>query len=217
VTRAGNGNSVRRDGPIAGIATTVEGVVQGPMAMKLKRTGRRSRCRMRRQAVEPAFGQIKQVGGTGSPCSGLNKANGEGAMISIVHNLLELARHETFRSQALGHPRRGFRLFDQPVDPVLPSEAINRSMCNVGAASPRGWRAGQKGNKLHRFCTRRCFKKDYRQRYEELTGRSLTRCPVCQRGEMLVIEVFPTTRPRRHKHPAPRPKPTDCHPFMDTS
>jgi hypothetical protein len=26
------------------------------------------------------------------------------------------------------------------------------------------------------------LKKDYRQRYEELTGRSLTRCPFCQQG-----------------------------------
>jgi hypothetical protein len=61
------------------------------------------------------------------------------------------------------------------------------------------------------------LKKDYRQRYEELTGRSLTQCPVCQHGEMLVIEVLPDTRPRRHRRPAPRPQFANCPPFMDTS
>src|SRR5215467_12464330 len=62
-----------------------------------------------------------------------------------------------------------------------------------------------------------CYlRKDYRQRYEELTGRSLTQCPVCQQGEMLVIEVLPDTRLRRHKPPAPRPQFANC-PFMDTS
>jgi hypothetical protein len=63
-----------------------------------------------------------------------------------------------------------------------------------------------------------CYlKKDYRQRYEELTGRSLTQCPVCQQGEMLVIEVLPDTRLRRHKRPAPPPQFAHSPPFMDTS
>lgn len=40
-------------------------------------------------------------------------------------------------------------------------------------------------------------KKDYRDRYQELTGVSLRTCPVCQRGHMLVIEVLqrPSIRP----------------------
>jgi hypothetical protein len=33
-------------------------------------------------------------------------------------------------------------------------------------------------------------KKDYRDRYEELTGTSLKTCPACRRGQMVVIEVF---------------------------
>jgi hypothetical protein len=33
-------------------------------------------------------------------------------------------------------------------------------------------------------------KKDYRERYEELTGKSLKTCPVCQKGQMVIIEVF---------------------------
>ena len=36
-------------------------------------------------------------------------------------------------------------------------------------------------------------KKDYRDRYEELTGVSLKTCPVCRRGQMVVIEVFQCT------------------------
>jgi hypothetical protein len=64
----------------------------------------------------------------------------------------------------------------------------------------------------------RCdLKKDYRQRYEELTGRSLTQCPVCQQGQMLVIELLPITRPRRHKRPGPRPQFADRPSVMDTS
>ena len=33
-------------------------------------------------------------------------------------------------------------------------------------------------------------KSDYRDRYEELTGKSLKTCPVCQKGQMVIIEVF---------------------------
>jgi hypothetical protein len=33
--------------------------------------------------------------------------------------------------------------------------------------------------------------KDYRERYEELTGRSLSRCPRCQQGQMVIVESLP--------------------------
>lgn len=33
-------------------------------------------------------------------------------------------------------------------------------------------------------------KKDYRDRYEELTGKSLKTCPICHQGQMAVIEIF---------------------------
>jgi hypothetical protein len=36
--------------------------------------------------------------------------------------------------------------------------------------------------------------KDYRDRYEELTGCSLRRCPVCQHGCMVTIQVLPAHR-----------------------
>jgi len=33
--------------------------------------------------------------------------------------------------------------------------------------------------------------KDYRERYQELTGRSLTLCPRCQKGQMVIVESLP--------------------------
>ena len=33
--------------------------------------------------------------------------------------------------------------------------------------------------------------KDYRERYQELTGHSLTFCPRCQKGQMLIVESLP--------------------------
>ena len=33
--------------------------------------------------------------------------------------------------------------------------------------------------------------KDYRDRYEELTGQSLQQCPQCRQGRMLVVEILP--------------------------
>jgi hypothetical protein len=38
--------------------------------------------------------------------------------------------------------------------------------------------------------------KDYRDRYEELTGISLRDCPVCRQGRMLLVEVFDRVRSR---------------------
>jgi hypothetical protein len=53
--------------------------------------------------------------------------------------------------------------------------------------------------------------KDYRDRYEELTGKSLRVCPVCQKGQMFVVEVFePTTQTTGAATRAPPP-------IMDTS
>jgi len=60
--------------------------------MKLKRAGRRSRYRLRKQIVEPVFGQIKQARGFRQfLLRGLNNVRGEWAMICTVHNLLKLA------------------------------------------------------------------------------------------------------------------------------
>jgi hypothetical protein len=39
--------------------------------------------------------------------------------------------------------------------------------------------------------------KDYRERYEELTGSSLWQCPVCHKGRMLAIEILPRNHSRQ--------------------
>lgn len=63
------------------------------MATKLKRAGRRSRYRLRKQIVEPVFGQIKHARGFRQfLLRGLDKVRGEWAMICTAHNLLKLAK-----------------------------------------------------------------------------------------------------------------------------
>jgi hypothetical protein len=57
--------------------------------------------------------------------------------------------------------------------------------------------------------------KDYRDRYEELTGKSLRICPVCQKGQMSVIEVFEATT--QTARAAPGARSTHQPPIMDTS
>jgi hypothetical protein len=42
--------------------------------------------------------------------------------------------------------------------------------------------------------------KDYSERYEELTGFSLWKCPVCHQGRMLLIQILP---PSPHRHLTP--------------
>ena len=63
------------------------------MGRKLKRAGRRSRYRLRKQTVEPVFGQIKQARGFRQfLLRGLDKVRAEWALICTAHNLLKLAR-----------------------------------------------------------------------------------------------------------------------------
>ena len=38
---------------------------------------------------------------------------------------------------------------------------------------------------------------NYRDRYEQLTGSSLSKCPVCHQGRMLMIEILPQS-PRQY-------------------
>jgi transposase len=66
------------------------------MALKLKRAGRRSRYRLRKQIVEPVFGQIKYARGFRQfLLRGLEKVRGEWAIICTAHNLLKLANATT--------------------------------------------------------------------------------------------------------------------------
>jgi transposase len=63
------------------------------MATKLRRAGRRSRYRLRKQIVEPVFGQIKAPRGFRQfLLRGLDKVRAEWAMICTAHNLLKLAK-----------------------------------------------------------------------------------------------------------------------------
>jgi transposase len=63
------------------------------MRRKLKRAGYRSRYRLRKQIVEPVFGQIKQARGFRQLLlRGIEKARAEWAMICTAHNLNKLAR-----------------------------------------------------------------------------------------------------------------------------
>jgi Transposase DDE domain/Transposase domain (DUF772) len=69
-----------------------QGSRKAAMAKKLKLAGHRSRYRLRKQIVEPVFGQIKHARGFRQfLLRGLNKVRAEWAMICTVHNLLKLA------------------------------------------------------------------------------------------------------------------------------
>ena len=76
----------------AGRRRSRKGTRVAAMATKLKRAGRRSRYRLRKQVVEPVFGQIKAARGFRQfLLRGLEKVRAEWAMICTAHNLLKLA------------------------------------------------------------------------------------------------------------------------------
>jgi hypothetical protein len=63
------------------------------MADTIRRAGRRSRYRLRKQVVEPVFGQIKHGRGFRQfLLRGLGKVRGEWALLCTVHNLTKLHR-----------------------------------------------------------------------------------------------------------------------------
>jgi len=63
------------------------------MRDELKRAGRRSRYRLRKQIVEPVFGQIKRARGFRQfLLRGIEKVRAEWALICTAHNLTKLAR-----------------------------------------------------------------------------------------------------------------------------
>ena len=63
------------------------------MTAKLRRAGHRSRYRLRKQVVEPVFGQIKEARGFRQfLLRGIEKVKDEWAMICTAHNLRKLAR-----------------------------------------------------------------------------------------------------------------------------
>jgi hypothetical protein len=71
----------------------ITGPLTQAMQRKLKRAGRRSRYRLRKQTVEPVFGQIKEPGGFRQfLLRGIEKVSAEWAMVCTAHNLKKLAR-----------------------------------------------------------------------------------------------------------------------------
>jgi IS5 family transposase len=63
------------------------------MQVKLRRGGYRSRYRLRKQTVEPVFGQIKQARGFRQVLlRGIEKVTQEWSLVCLAHNLLKLAK-----------------------------------------------------------------------------------------------------------------------------
>jgi hypothetical protein len=71
----------------------VSGPLTKTMRNKLKQARRRSRYRLRKQIVEPVFGQIKQARGFRQfLLRGIESVSGEWALICTAHNITKLAR-----------------------------------------------------------------------------------------------------------------------------
>ena len=63
------------------------------MRRKLRKAGHRSRYRLRKQVVEPVFGQIKEARGFRQfLMRGIEKTSAEWSLICTAHNLLKLAK-----------------------------------------------------------------------------------------------------------------------------
>ena len=74
-------------------ARKVGGEITQKMRQKLKRAGYRSRYRLRKQIVEPVFGQIKQARGFRQfLLRGLEAVQAEWALICTTHNITKLAK-----------------------------------------------------------------------------------------------------------------------------
>jgi hypothetical protein len=73
----------------------ITGPLTKAMRDKLKRAGRRSCYRLRKQIVEPVFGQIKQARGFRQfLLRGINKVRAEWALICTAHNLTKLMANQ---------------------------------------------------------------------------------------------------------------------------
>ena len=79
--------------PAATRLGTVPGTQVYAMRRKLERGGHRSRYRLRKQVVEPIFGQVKEARGFRRfSLRGLQRVPHEWALVCTAHNLLKLAR-----------------------------------------------------------------------------------------------------------------------------
>ena len=86
------GRRKHHDEHAAGARVFVNRPLMTAMAQKLKRGGRKSRYRLRKQTAEPVFGQIKQARGFRQfHLRGLDKVRAEWSLICTAHNQLKLA------------------------------------------------------------------------------------------------------------------------------
>ncbi|MBB4000754.1 hypothetical protein GGR04_004634 [Aureimonas pseudogalii] len=91
--RARHGEARRGEANATGRRKLTKTPLMRAMADRLKRAGRRSRYRLRKQVVEPVFGQIKQASGFRQfLLRGLDQVRCEWAMICTARNLLKLAK-----------------------------------------------------------------------------------------------------------------------------
>lgn len=77
----------------AGDRTLIKKPRMAAMARKIRKAGRSSRYRLRKQVVEPVFGQIKQARGFRQfLLRGLQNVRAEWSLICTAHNLNKLAK-----------------------------------------------------------------------------------------------------------------------------
>jgi len=82
----------QKHGQASATGSRTGGPQTGAMAQRLKRGGHRSRYRLRKQTVEPVFGQIKGARGFRQfVLRGLEQVRQEWRMVCTAHNLLKLA------------------------------------------------------------------------------------------------------------------------------
>lgn len=87
-----SGRSKHGQDHAAGERILIKRPLMAAMAKTLKKAGHRSRYRLRKQIVEPVFGQIKQARGFRQfLLRGLNNVRAEWSLICTAHNLLKLA------------------------------------------------------------------------------------------------------------------------------
>jgi hypothetical protein len=83
----------QKHGSASATGQRTKGARARAMAARLRRGGFRSRYRLRKQTVEPVFGQIKEARGfRGFLLRGLQKVAAEWSLICTAHNLLKLRR-----------------------------------------------------------------------------------------------------------------------------
>ena len=86
------GRHLHGEASATGARKTVSRTRGHAMTIRLKRAGHRSRYRLRKQVVEPVFGQIKQARGFRQFwLRGLSQVAGEWSLVCSAHNVLKLA------------------------------------------------------------------------------------------------------------------------------